>query len=364
MTTIHLAIFGIGNVGSTLINQIQKIKSELLKTQHIAIKIPVIANSTLAFFADDNEMNWKVDFEKFSEPYTIEDIIYHFKGLNVEHAIAIDVTSSSEFVLHYETLIENGFHIVSANKVANTLDYDFYKRLRTILKTNNKEFLYETNVGAGLPIIETVKSLHQAGEQITKIKGVFSGSLSYIFNQFSEGELPFHQVLNNAVDQGLTESDPRDDLSGKDVARKLLILARELGINVELSAVKIESLVPKYLNGSTTLQQFISQVQQLNGIYASLKSRLKNEAVLRYVGLLNVVDSSLEVKLVAEPKASPLGQLKGTDNLFEIYTETYKEQPLVIQGSGAGKAVTARGVLSDIIKLSRHLQKINVGKFV
>lgn len=364
MTTIHIAIFGIGNVGSTLINQIQKIKSELLKTQHIAIKIPVIANSTLAFFADDNEMNWKLDFEKFSEPYTIEDVIYHFEALNVEHAIAIDVTSSSEFVLHYETLIENGFHIVSANKVANTLDYDFYKRLRTILKTNNKEFLYETNVGAGLPIIETVKSLHQAGEQITKIKGVFSGSLSYIFNQFSEGELPFHQVLNNAVGQGLTEPDPRDDLSGKDVARKLLILARELGINAELSAVKIESLVPKYLNGSTTLQQFISQVQQLNGIYASLKSRLKNEAVLRYVGLLNVVDSSLEVKLVAEPKASPLGQLKGTDNLFEIYTETYKEQPLVIQGSGAGKALTARGVLSDIIKLSRHLQKINVGKFV
>lgn len=359
MTTIHIAIFGIGNVGSTLINQIQKLKSNLLKTHQIAIEIPVVANSTLAFFADDNEKNWKVDFEKFSEPYTIEDIIYYFKALNIEHSIAVDVTASTEFVEHYETLIENGFHIISANKIANTLDYDFYKRLRTVLKTNNKEFLYETNVGAALPIIETVKSLYQSGEQITKIKGVFSGSLSYIFNQFSEEELPFHQVLNNAVDQGLTEPDPRDDLSGKDVARKLLILSRELGINAELNDVKIQSLVPKYLNGSTTLQQFISQAQQLNGIYASLKSRLKNETVLRYVGLLDVVDNTLEVKLISEPKSSPLGQLKGTDNLFEIYTESYKEQPLVIQGSGAGKVVTARGVLSDIIKLSIQLQRVS-----
>ncbi|MDY2585752.1 homoserine dehydrogenase family protein [Winogradskyella aquimaris] len=364
MTTIHLAVFGIGNVGSTLIHQIQKIKSELLKSQHIAIKIPVIANSTLAFFANDNEMNWKLDFEKFSEPYTIEDVIYHFATLNVEHAIAVDVTASNHFIAHYETLIKNGFHIVAANKVANTLDYNFYKRLRNVLKANNKEFLYETNVGAGLPIIETIKGLLQSGEQITKIKGVFSGSLSYIFNQFSEGELPFHQVLNNAVNQGLTEPDPRDDLSGKDVARKLLILARELGINVELSDVKIQPLVPKHLNGSATLQQFNVQTHQLNDVFSAQKLKLKNESVLRYVGWLDTAGNTLEVKLISEPKASPLGQLKGTDNLFEIYTETYKEQPLVIQGAGAGKVVTARGVLSDIIKLSRHLQKINVGKFV
>ncbi|WP_138432976.1 homoserine dehydrogenase family protein [Winogradskyella algicola] len=363
MTTIHLAIFGIGNVGSTLINQIQQQKRKIYKHQDLDIQIPVIANSALAFFANDTLGEWEVDFEKVSEPYNIKDIINHFKALGVEHAIAIDATASAGFVENYTSLIENGFHIIAANKIANTLDYNFYKDLRKVLNQNNKKFLYETNVCAGLPIVETVRNLHQSGEEIRKIKGVFSGSLSYIFNTFSQQTKPFHEVLDNAVKLGLTEPDPRDDLSGKDVARKLLILARELDLKVELSSISITSLVPKKLNGSTTLSEFKERAFELDDSIKTSTVKQNKDTVLRYIGELDVLKNTLEVKLVSVPKASTLGQLKGTDNLIEIYTESYNEQPLVIQGAGAGKAVTARGVLSDILKLCAHLQKVNVHSF-
>ncbi|WP_299114389.1 aspartate kinase [uncultured Winogradskyella sp.] len=355
MTTINLAIFGIGNVGSTLINQIQKLKHKLKHEQQLDIQIPVIANSTLAFFADNTGENWQVDFEKFSVPYKIIDIIKYFKSVNAKNTIAIDATASTEFVDNYVPLIENGFHIVSANKVANTLSHQFYINLRKVLKKNDKKFLYETNVGAGLPIIETTKNLHQSGENITKIRGVFSGSLSYIFNRYSEEDIPFNEILSKASEKGLTEPDPRDDLSGKDVARKLLILARELGVKTELNQVKIESLVPKQLNGQTSLKQFKARSYELNSIFENNKKTQKPKTVLRYVGELDTVNNLLEVKLISESKASALGQLKGADTLFEFYTDAYNTQPMIIQGAGAGKAVTARGVLSDILKLSTQL---------
>ncbi|MEN8886699.1 MAG: aspartate kinase [Winogradskyella sp.] len=355
MTIIHLAIFGIGNVGSTLIKQINILKSDLLKRQNIELNIPVITNSKLAFYAEALDCNWQMDFDAFSEPYKIEDIIAYFKRINAKNCIAIDVTASTEFVANYIPLIQNGFHIISANKVANTLSFEFYETLRGELIKNNKKFLYETNVGAGLPIIETVKSLHQSGEAITKIRGVFSGSLSYIFNRFSEEDVLFSSVLTSATNAGLTEPDPRDDLSGKDVARKLLILARELGFKNELCHVKIESLVPKQLNGTTTLPQFNARVHELNTVYKTSKDAQNSDCVLRYIGELDSLKNTLEVKLVSEPKTSSLGQLKGTDTLFELYTESYVNQPLVIQGAGAGKAVTARGVLSDVLKLAAQL---------
>ncbi len=172
--------------------------------------------------------------------------------------------------------------------------------------------------------------------------------------------MPFDQVLNDAVSQGLTEPDPREDLSGKDVARKLLILARELGSNAELNDVKIESLVPKQLNGTTTLQEFKQRSHELNSIFEANRSQQKKASVLRYVGELDVLNNVLEVKLISEPKASPLGQLKGSDAIFEIYTESYNSQPLVIQGAGAGAQVTARGVFGDILRLSNTLIKKHV----
>jgi homoserine dehydrogenase len=297
----------------------------------------------------------KIPPEAFSVPYKTDEIIQFVKQHKFEKVIAIDATASIAFTQNYIKLIENGFHIVSANKVANTLHYEFYQALRLALKKHNKSFLYETNVGAGLPVIETIKNLHNSGEKIEKIKGVFSGSLSYIFNQFSESEVAFSKVLNKASKLGLTEPDPREDLSGNDVARKLLILARELNIKTEFQDISIESLIPKPLNGKTSLHQFNHRSKELDAPFQELKKKLTKNQVLRYVGELDVTKKTLEVKLIREEKNSVLGQLKGADSVFEIFTESYGSQPLVIQGAGAGKQVTARGVLSDVIKLSKSL---------
>lgn len=354
--TLSVVIFGIGNVGSTLINQIQAAKSQLLTQQNLDIRIPVVTNSKVAFFNEFGiENSWHSDFEKASIPYKIEDVISYVKTHHFQNLVAIDATASKEFVQNYIPLIQNGFHIVSANKVANTLSLDFYEQLRLTLRKHNKSFLYETNVGAGLPVIETIKRLYDSGEQIQKIRGVFSGSLSYIFNQFSSENVSFSDILKQASQLGLTEPDAREDLSGTDVARKLLILARELNIKTELNDVYIESLVPKKLNGKTTVHQFNSRTKELDVPFYKLKEQLLKNQVLRYVGELDVVKNTLEVKLVSEEKNSAIGQLKGADSVFEIYSESYQDYPLVIQGAGAGKSVTARGLFSDIVKLSSSL---------
>ena len=356
MEKIHIVIFGIGNVGSTLIGQINKAKERLRKQESIELKIPIVANSRLVFFENESISNtWESDFSAFSIPYKIEDVINYIQEKNYDNLIAVDATASSSFVQHYEKLIKNGFHIVSANKIANTLSLSFYQNLRHSLKTYNKKFLYETNVGAGLPIIETVKNIYKSGDDILRIRGVFSGSLSYVFNTFSSENEPFSAVISKAESLGLTEPDAREDLSGNDVARKLLILARELNLKVEFQNVKIESLVPEQLNGKTSLHQFKLRVKELDQPFQERKQDLPKNTVLRYVGELNVADETLEVKLISEEKNSALGQLKGSDSFFEIFTESYGNQPLVIQGAGAGKEVTARGLLSDIIKLSNHI---------
>ena len=355
MKTIHIILFGVGNVGETLINQINKAKAQLNK-QGIEVKIILAANSKVALFNDKGISNqWKTNFSNSAKPYTIDAILNFVNHRKWDNLIAIDATASVEFVQKYTYLIQNGFHLISANKVANTLDYEFYDRLRSTLKKYNKTFLYETNVGAGLPVIETVKNLYESGERINKIRGVFSGSLSYIFNTFSEDKIAFSEVLKKAAELGLTEPDARDDLSGKDVARKLLILARELNLNKEFNDVKVVSLVPKALNGKTTLSEFKNRIQELDKPLQELKQKLSKKTVLRYVGELDVTNETLEVKLISEDQESAIGQLKGADSVFEIYSESYNDSPLVIKGAGAGKEVTARGLFSDIIKLSSRL---------
>lgn len=352
MSQINIAIFGIGNVGSTLIQQIEAFNE---KSGTIKLNVFAIANSTLALFKDNATAGWNSNFETHSHPYKVEDIYAFAKANSYQNLIAVDVTASATFVENYLSLIENGFHIVTANKIANTLSYDFYQELRKSLEVNNKKFLYETNVGAGLPVIETIKNLFASGEEIQKIRGVFSGSLSYLFNTFSSEEKSFSEILLEADALGLTEPDAREDLSGKDVARKLLILGREVGLTKEFQDVKIQSLVPKELNGTTTLPQFRESVKTLDSIFAKSKSSLGDDEVLRHVGELDLQTNKLEVKLVQESKATALGQTKGADAVFEIYTESYGAQPLVIQGAGAGKAVTARGVLGDILKVAQSL---------
>lgn len=353
---INIAIFGHGLVGGTLINQILESTEAIEKRKDIKLNVFAVANSKKVLLNKNGvSANWKNDIHENGTSYTINDIISYADENHLENLIAIDNTASADFVENYITLAENSFDLISSNKVANTLSYDFYKKVRKILEVNQKNYLYETNVGAGLPLIDTIKLLHHSGENITKIKGVFSGTLSYLFNNFSIVDRPFSQVLQEAINKGYTEPDPREDLCGNDVGRKLLILARELDLKNEFEEVVIQNLIPEHLR-SVSKDEFLNRLVELDEMYANIKSNQKLNHVLRYVGELSgdlqQERGNLEVKLVSIPENTALGQLKGSDSFFEIYTESYGDRPIVIQGAGAGSAVTARGVFGDILRLS------------
>lgn len=361
---VNIILFGIGNVGSTLINQVLASQKFFIEKQNIDLRFPIITNSTLAFFEKDGLPNhWKANFAASAIPFRVSDIIEYVQEQELENLIFVDATASVDLVSNYPQLIENGFNIVAANKKANTLDFKFYQQLRTLLNAYDKSFLYETNVGAGLPVIQTVKDLHLSGEKITKIRGVFSGSLSYIFNRFSEEEVSFSRILSDAEKNGYTEPDSRDDLSGHDVARKLLILARELDEQFEFSDVKITSLLVPEIEQNSSKKEYSLNKEAFDKPYEIAKKAQKKEHVLRYIGELDLTTKKIEVKLISTPKNTALGQLKGADNLIEIYSESYGEIPIVIQGAGAGKEVTARGVLSDVLKTVEKI-KIKEATFV
>lgn len=352
---INIAVFGHGLVGGTLINQVLSSAKNIEIRKGINLNIFAVANSTkLLIDKVGIKENWKADIENEGVAYDIYDVIKYAKENHLENLIAVDNTASSSFVGNYLELIENGFDVVSSNKIANTLSYGFYKDIRNALEDNQKNYLYETNVGAGLPLIDTIKLLHLSGENITKIKGVFSGTLSYIFNHFSVEDKPFSEVLKEAIALGYTEPDPREDLCGNDVARKLLILARELDLQNEFNEIEIQNLIPVELRSLTT-SNFLENLNLLDYHYKTIKENQEEGNVLRYIGELSgdlqQDKGNLDVKLVSVPKNSALGQLKGSDSIFEIYTESYGERPIVIQGAGAGASVTARGVFGDILRV-------------
>ena len=356
MKTIHLALFGPGKVGSKLLEQLANSEEHLKNSSGLIVKLILVADSSHALLNPNGiKSDWDNGFKKSSKKYSFREIEEYFKKHEFENLVSIDTTASDEFPQQYFALVSAGSHIIAANKVANTLSSEFYTELRNELKNNKRNFIYETNVGAGLPIVETLRNLYLSGEKVTRIRGVFSGSLSYIFNTYSKEDKEFSKVLEEAGILGYTEPDARIDLSGKDVGRKLLILARELQLKKEFEEVKIESLIPTQLNGDTTLEEFNSRISELDGHFEGYRSKKLEDEVLRYIGELDVEKGSLEAKLINEPKASILGQIEGADNIFEIYTESYKDQPLVIRGAGAGAEVTARGVFGDILKISERL---------
>lgn len=354
---VNLAIFGHGTVGGTLIDQILSSAEKIEKRKGIKLNIFAIANSKKVLLNKDGiQSNWNSNLNDAGEAYQLKDIYAYAEKHHLENLIAIDNTSSLAFVSNYIDLVEHGFDLVSSNKIANTIEQEFYNELRESLAKNQKNYLYETNVGAGLPLIDAIKLLHHSGENIVRIRGVFSGSLSYIFNTFSAEDVPFSQVLQEALDQGFTEPNPREDLSGTDVARKLLILARELDLHNELTDVEVDNLIPEHLREIET-SELLKSFTDLDEKYLNVKANQEKDHVLRYTGdlfgdLSQEKGAKLEVKLVSVPKTSPLGALKGADSIFEIYTESYGDQPIIVQGAGAGAAVTARGVFGDILRLT------------
>ncbi len=356
---INIAVFGKGLVGGTLIEQILENSKSILERRKIYLNIFAIANSKKVLLAKNGVgTNWLNELEKAVEDkHTVDSVIDYAKEHHLENLIAVDNTASLNFIENYIPLVNAGFDLVSSNKIVNTVSYDFYKELRKTLDENKKSYLYETNVGAGLPLIDTIKLLHDSGENITRILGVFSGSLSYLFNKFSAEDVAFSTVLQEAIDKGFTEPDPREDLCGNDVARKLLILARELDLENEFEDIQIENLIPEEYREISS-DEFLGNLEKLDTTFQQQKETQEEKHVLRYIGDLHgdlqQSKGELDVKLVSVPESSPLGSLKGSDAIFEIYTESYGEQPIVIQGAGAGSKVTARGVFGDILRLAKN----------
>ena len=354
---INLVIFGKGTVGGTLINQVIAAHDNILQRKNISLRIVAIANSQKILTAAKGiGKGWEEAFEREAVPYNFDTLQAFVDKNHLENLIAVDVTASKTFVDNYIPLIKSGYDLVSANKIANTISFSFYQELRKTLKQYQKTYLYETNVGAGLPLIDTIRLLHHSGENITRIKGIFSGTLSYLFNTFSAENKPFSEVLQHAINSGYTEPDPREDLCGNDVGRKLLILARELDLGNEFTDVKIQNLIPEHLREGS-VEDFLQRLDEFNAPYQQIKEAQEPDHVLRYVGdlhgdLASTDTVQLDVSLVSVPHNSALGQVKGADSIFEIYTESYGDNPIVIQGAGAGASVTARGVFGDILRLA------------
>ncbi|QSW90824.1 MULTISPECIES: aspartate kinase [Flavobacterium] len=350
---INIILFGIGNIGSTLINQIIESQEFFLQSRNVDFHFPIITNSTVAFFEKEGVgYSWETNFRQLAVPFRVEDIIEFAKENEFENLIAVDATASDELIGHYNTLIENGFNIVAVNKKANTLPIDLYKKLRENLKKHDKEFLYETSVDTGIPVLQTLRDLYFSGEKITKIRGVFSDNLSYVFNRFSAEENSFSSVLKDASLLGLMRSTFKEDLSGNDTAKKLLILTREIGKEFEFSDIKIHPLIKEeHLEKNGILNK-----EAIDKSFKIAKITQAENHVLRYVGEFDVEKNTLEVKLISEPVTSAIGQLKGSDSIFEIYTKSYANTPIVIQSAAASRQAIARGVIADILKVAEKIK--------
>ncbi|MCR9286735.1 MAG: bifunctional aspartate kinase/homoserine dehydrogenase I [Bacteroidetes bacterium] len=352
---LHLFMIGVGLIGSTLIDQIEKQAAFLKSKRGLEIKIIGLANSKKMLF-DENGidfLNWKEKLIAADEKSDISQFVNKMKKLNLSNTIFIDNTASDNVANFYETILDNSISISTPNKIATSSAYLQYQRLKTIANKRGVQFLYETNVGAGLPVITTMSDLINSGDQILKIEGVLSGSLSFIFNSYQEG-IKFSDIVKEAKKKGFTEPDPRVDLNGIDVRRKLIILARETGLSLEANEVQIENILPKNVREAETIEQFFTELEKADDYFEKLRAKAANQnKALRMIASLE--NGQAKISLQAVDKNHPFYSLSGSDNMIVFTTERYKERPLVIRGPGAGAEVTAAGVFAEIISIGSFL---------
>ena len=350
----NVFIVGTGNIGATLLDQMRRGLVDLFNKNGLLIHVCGIANVD-KMLIDEQGIDldhWEKAVAESDMQTDIDVLMQNIKGLKLQNSILVDVTASEFVASKYVDFLKAGIHIVTPNKKANTLSQSYYNELKTLTSDHRLHYLYETTVGAGLPLISTVQDLVQSGDDVLQIEGIFSGTLGFIFSALS-ADKPFSQIVKTAYENGYTEPDPRDDLSGMDVARKILILAREIGLEMELDDVEVNPPLPPELNEGS-LESFWQKLPSIDAEFEKQRAEAQTEGkALRFMASLKAGKCSVGIAAVSREHI--LSRADGTDNIIRITTKRYYDNPMTVQGPGAGREVTAGGIFANIINLSFHL---------
>lgn len=353
--TLSIGIIGPGTVGRVLLDQLASQSSRLREQFQIDLRVRGILASERMLLSDSGVdlANWREAFKNSSTEADLARFVEHLDVDHLPHTVLIDCTASEAVARHYPQWLASGIHVVTPNKKANSAPLAFYREVRAAGRNSGAHYLYEATVGAGLPVIQTLRDLRETGDEIESIEGIFSGTLAYLFNVY-DGKVAFSEIVRDAKQRGYTEPDPRDDLSGTDVARKLIILGREMGLALEMSDVRVESLVPPDLSGAS-IEEFMSGLPRFD---AAMNERLKaaqgRGKVLRYVGRITSKGEAT-VGLIELDRSHSFANMALTDNVVRFSTGRYNANALIVQGPGAGPEVTAGGVFADLLRLSAYL---------
>ncbi|RPH53420.1 MAG: bifunctional aspartate kinase/homoserine dehydrogenase I, partial [Lysobacterales bacterium] len=354
--TISIGLIGPGVVGGVLLDQFASQVQRLSRDFKLDLRVRGIMTSKRMHLAESVAPleRWRDAFSAHNEEADLTKFAQHTHADHLPHAIISDCSSSDEVAARYPGWLAGGIHIVTPNKKANSADLEFYGRLHEARRQGNAHYLYEATVGAGLPVIQTLRDLRDTGDEIRRVEGMLSGTLAYLFNVW-DGSEPFSSVVRTAKAKGYTEPDPRDDLSGMDFARKLIILGREMGLRLELGDVQLESLVPAAL-AACSPAEFLDRLPEFDASMAQrLKAAQSRGLVLRYVGSLDAATGKASVGLVELERSHTFANINLTDNVVRFLTQRYNQNPLIVQGPGAGPEVTAGGVFADLLRVCAYL---------